>query len=117
MVQNLCATFGPPTRIDLDTWKKTPIWTDASTCTISMHDWPRGGAGFPDMDVSEEGRQFLATRLSRLSSQQIRELFEGARVPSYPHANPLARDADRWVRAFEEKVHAIADRPLCPHVR
>jgi hypothetical protein len=79
-----------------------------------MHDWPRGAAGFPDLGISEEGRQFLATRLSRLSSTQIRELFEGARVPGYSHVNPLARDADQWVRAFEEKVHAIADRTPCP---
>jgi hypothetical protein len=114
MVQDLGATFGPPTRLDLDSWISTPIWSDAATCTISMHDWPRGGAGFPDIGITEEGRQFLATRLSRLSSQQIRELFEGARVPGYSHANQVARDADQWVRAFEDKVHAIADRPPCP---
>src|SRR6185503_931812 len=114
MVQDLGATFGPPTRIDLDNWVRTAIWADAATCTISMHDWARGGAGFPDTRVSEDGRQFLATRLSRLSARQIRELFDGARIPTYPHKNPAARDTDRWVRAFQEKVHAISDRPPCP---
>ena len=114
MIQDLGATFGPPTRIDLDNWERTPIWTDAAACTISMHDWPRGGAGFPDRRISEEGRQFLAARLSRLSTQQIRELFDGARIPSYPHKNRKAKDIDEWVRAFEAKVDAIAARPPCP---
>jgi hypothetical protein len=117
MIQDLGATFGPPTKIDLDNWTKTPIWTDAATCTISMHAWPRGGAGFPDTRISEEGRQFLATRLSKLSAQQVRELFEGARVPAYPHKNPDAKDANQWVRAFETKVEAITDRPPCPDAR
>jgi hypothetical protein len=118
MVQDLGATFGSlqaPTRIDLDTWGTTPIWSDTATCTISMGTWPRGGAGFPDTRISEEGRQFLATRLSKLSRGQIRELFEGARIPEYAHQNPDAQDADSWVRAFEEKVRAIANRPPCPN--
>jgi hypothetical protein len=117
MIQDLGATFGPlepPTRIDVDSWAKTPIWADAATCTISMHAWPRGGSGFPDMRISEEGRQFLATRLSKLSPRQIRELVEGARLTSYPQANSNTKDADQWVRAFEAKVHAIADRASCP---
>src|SRR5712671_4659240 len=60
MVQDLGSTFGPPTRIDLGNWKKTPIWSDAATCTVSMQAWPRGGAGFPDARITEQGRQFLA---------------------------------------------------------
>jgi hypothetical protein len=114
MVQDLGATFGrpdSPTRIDLDNWAKIPIWADEATCTVSMHAWARGGSGFPDTRISEEGRQFLATRLSRLSARQIRELFEGAR---FPQANADAKDADDWVRAFEGKVHVIADHAPCP---
>jgi hypothetical protein len=119
MVQDLGATFGPlepPTRIDFDIWAKTPIWADAGTCTVSMRDWPRGGPGFPDVRITEEGRQFLATRLRKLSRGQIRELFEGARIPLYPRADGVTKDADQWVRAFEDKVHAIADRAPCPNV-
>src|SRR5437667_9815907 len=80
MIQDLGATFGPlepPTKIDLDTFAKTPIWADAATCTVSMRTWPRGGAGFPDIRISEEGRQFLGMLLSKLSERQIRELVEG----------------------------------------
>jgi hypothetical protein len=78
-----------------------------------MHAWPKGGPGFPDTRISEEGRQFLATRLSKLSPRQIRELIEGARLTSYPAANSNTKDADQWVRAFQQKVHAIADHPPC----
>jgi hypothetical protein len=117
MVQDLGATFGrlePPTAIDLETWAKVPIWADAASCTVSMRDWPRGGAGFPDVRITEEGRQFLATRLRKLSARQIRELFAGARIPEYPRADGATKDVDQWVRAFENKVHAIADRAPCP---
>ena len=117
MVQDLGATFGAleaPTRIDVDTWGKTPIWSDSATCTVSMQAWPRGGSGFPDTRISEEGRQFLATRLSKLSPRQIRELVEGARLTSYPRADSNTKDVDQWVRAFEGKVRAIADSSPCP---
>ena len=117
MVQDLGATFGPleaPTKIDLDTWAKTPIWSDAATCTVSMRNWPRGGAGFPDTRISEEGRQFLGTRLRKLSERQIRDLFEGARFARYPGESARGNNVDQWVRAFEEKVRAIVDRAPCP---
>jgi hypothetical protein len=113
MIQDLGATFGP-SKIDLDHWTDTPVWSDAATCTVSMRDWPRGGNGFPEVHISEEGRQFLGARLRALSQQQIRDLFEGARVPAYPQDNPKAKDADAWVRAFQQKVGAIVDRAPCP---
>ena len=79
-----------------------------------MRNWPRGSSGFPDARISEEGRQFLATRLSRLSARQIRELFEGARIPLFKPENADASTVNQWVRAFQEKVHAIVDQTPCP---
>jgi hypothetical protein len=120
MIQDLGATFGPleaPTKIDLATWSKTPIWADAATCTISMQDWPRGGKGFPDVRISEQGRQFLATRLSKLSERQIRDLFAGARVSRYPRQNAERNNLDQWVRAFQAKERAIVDHAPCPAAR
>ena len=113
MVQDLGATFGPD-KLNLDHWAKMPVWADAATCRVSMKALPYGGSTFPDAFISEEGRNFLATRLSRLSTQQIRDLFEGARVARYPHKESDGRDVEKWVRAFEGKVHAIAARPPCP---
>ena len=113
MVQDLGSTFGPD-KLDLSKWSATPIWADAATCSVSMKQMPYGGSTFPDTRITEGGRKFLSGRLGRLSTAQIRELFEGARISSYPHKSAEARDVDRWVRAFEDKVRAIVDRAPCP---
>ena len=103
MVQDLGGTFGPD-KFDLAGWAKTPIWQDAATCDVSMRELPYGGSSFPDIRISEAGRQFLASRLGKLSANQVRELFEGAR----------AQDVAQWVRVFQEKVRAITNRSSCP---
>ena len=113
MVQDLGGTFGPH-KLDLTNWAATPIWADAPTCTVSMRSLPYGGSTFHDTKITEGGRKFLADRLGKLSKTQIRELFEGARISSYPHKNAAARDVDAWVRAFEDKVRAIVERAPCP---
>jgi hypothetical protein len=113
MVQDLGATFGPD-KVDLEKWAATPIWADAATCTVTMAALPYGGSSFDDARISEEGRAFLARLLGKLSTTQIRELFDGARMQHYPHRNPKQRNVDGWVRAFQEKVRAIVDRPPCP---
>jgi hypothetical protein len=114
MIQDLGATFGPD-KLDLLRWSNTPVWTDAPTCTVSMRNLPYGGSSFRDAQISEKGRQFLADRLERLSTQQIRDLFEGARFGSYSPANLETVDIDGWVRAFQERVRAIRDRAPCPN--
>ena len=75
---------------------------------------PYGGSTFKDTRITEGGRKFLAERLGKLSTAQIRDLFDGARISSYPHKNAAARDVGNWVRAFEDKVRAIVDRAPCP---
>ena len=128
MVQDLGATFGP-FKFDVNGWAKSPIWKDAATCTVSMRHLPYGGSSFPDTRISEEGRQFLASRLAKLSAQQIRELFEGARAtaaiagntdntgntadPQSAHGTG-GTSVDRWVRVFQNKVRAIVERAPCP---
>lgn len=113
MVQDLGATFGPM-KLDLARWSRTRIWADAPSCKVSMHRMPYGGSTFPDVYISEEGRQFLASRLGRLSKTQIRALFDGARVARFPHRRASARSVDNWVRAFQAKVRAIVDHAPCP---
>jgi hypothetical protein len=113
MIQDLGATFGPR-KLDLARWSSAKIWADAASCRISMRTMPYGGSTFPDVYISEDGRQFLASRLRRLSDAQLHALFEGARFPHYPHRRASARNIDNWVRAFRAKVRAIADRPPCP---
>ena len=113
MVQDLGATFGP-LKLDLARWSQTKIWAEPASCKVSMKRMPFGGSTFPDAYISEEGRQFLASRLGRLSAAQIRALFEGARIARYPHKRASARNVDNWVRAFQAKVHAIVDHRPCP---
>jgi hypothetical protein len=124
MVQDLGATFGP-LKFDVNGWAKSPIWKDAATCTVSMRHLPYGGSSFPDTRISEEGRLFLASRLAKLSAQQIRELFEGARATAMAGNTGNTTDprttsrigstgVDRWVRVFQNKVRAIVERAPCP---
>ena len=79
MVQDLGGTFGPH-KLDLTKWAATPIWANAATCSVSMRKLPYGGSTFHDTKITEGGRKFLAQRLGKLSTQQIRELFDGARI-------------------------------------
>lgn len=113
MVQDLGGTFGPD-KLDLQRWTDSPMWADAASCTVSMKSLPFGGSTFPDTKISEAGRQFLAQRLKQLSTEQVHNLFEGARITQYPHRDASAADVDAWVRAFQARARSITDRAPCP---
>jgi len=112
MVQDVGGTFGP-FKLDVKGWSHAAVWANPAACGVSMRRLPYGGSSFPDARISEEGRAFLASRLTQLSTQQVRDLFEGARVAQFAHADGDARDVDNWVLAFENKVRAIATA-RCP---
>ena len=112
MIQDLGATFGPD-KLNLARWAASPLWSDATSCAVSMKTLPEGGSTFPDARISEEGQKFLADRLRRLSREQIRDLFEGANVAEYPKGDS---NVDRWVSAFEKRARAITDHDgPCPN--
>ena len=110
MIQDLGATFGP-LKLDLRKWADSPVWSDAEACLVSMQSLPYEGSTFPDTRISEDGRQFLAARLKSLTSTQIRDLFEGARISRYPLGDS---NVDRWVSAFQKRVRVITDHAPCP---
>jgi hypothetical protein len=112
-MQDVGATFGP-SKVDFAKWAGRPLWSDAATCELSMKDMPYEGATFGTVRITEAGRAFLAQRLRKLSEKQIRDLFTGARFPSADPASDAEASVEGWVRAFQEKVRAIADRPPCP---
>src|SRR5206468_1940108 len=66
MIQDLGSTFGPM-RVDLPSWRATPVWRDRAACTISMSTLPYAGGTFPDQQVSEAGRVMIAGLLEQLS--------------------------------------------------
>jgi hypothetical protein len=107
------ATFGPP-GVDLESWRRQPIWADPATCRVSMKALPYQGATFEDRDICEGGRRLLAERIARLDDGQIRDLFAGAGFPQYARGPEANRDVAGWVGAFKAKVAEIADRPPCP---
>jgi len=113
MIQDLGATFGP-IRVDLPSWRATPIWRDRAACTISMHSLPYDGATFPDVGVSETGRLMILGLLEQLSHKQLRDLFIASRITSYDAIDGDGRDPDAWARAFEGKVRQIREGGPCP---
>jgi hypothetical protein len=107
MLQDVGGTFGPR-KVELDAWKAAPLWEDRAQCRVTMASLPHGGATFTPVGISEAGRQFLASRLSRLRDAQIEALFRGAR---FEHHNGTV---EGWVAAFKQRVAAIAGGPRCP---
>jgi hypothetical protein len=116
LLQDVGATFGPRKR-DLNAWERAAVWTDRSTCTVSMDQLPYGGGTFGTARVSEEGRRFLVGLLEPLAEPQIAALFAGARFDR-PYARLMARThpVSEWVRVFRKRLKAISDGPACPAV-
>jgi hypothetical protein len=113
MIQDLGATFGP-LRVDLSNWRATPVWSDPTTCAVSMRALPWGGGTFPDLRISEAGRLMLRDLLEQLSTAQLRTLFTAARVVDHDQIAGEARSAAAWARAFEDKVGQIRSAGPCP---
>jgi len=112
MLQDVGATFGP-TKVQHAEWAAMPIWADAGTCVVSFEKLPYHGGNFTPIQISEGGRALIADRLRQLSEAQIRTLFQSARFPD-PATGVENGDVTMWVRAFQDKVRQIADRPACP---
>ena len=103
MLQDVGSTFGPK-KVDLADWSRTPIWSDASTCTLSMEELPYDGGTFNEVRISEAGRRLLAERFLGIGTDDVRALFTNARFDN----------VDGWIAAFERRVDEIAHRPPCP---
>lgn len=103
MIQDVGSEFGPK-KADLDEWRSTPVWHDATKCVVSMKDLPYNGGTFEDVAISEGGRRLLGERLRQLSPPQIETLFRTAGLENVPE----------WTAAFQDRVRQIVSRPACP---
>jgi hypothetical protein len=112
-IGDLGGTFGPK-KVDLTNWKQAPIWADAHACRISMKTFPFGGATFPDLQISEEGRQFAFKLLGALSREQLNTLFEASGVSTFSHILSAAREPQAWTDVFLDKVRQIESAGPCP---
>jgi len=99
MLHDLGSDFGPY-KADLDGWRNMPIWTDSTSCIVSMSNLPFDGGTFASVAISEAGRRLLATRLKQFTTAQVRALFRAAGFT----------ELDSWVAAFEDKVRQIDGR-------
>lgn len=113
-VHDLGLTFGRATALNrndisganLTEWAKAGVWLDAKRCVAKL---PQSLSGtLENPAISEGGRKFLADLLVRLSDQQLRDLFEVARLPQRSHT-----PVDAWVEAFKAKRETIV-RASCP---
>jgi hypothetical protein len=101
MLQDVGATFGPR-KVDLDDWRRTPVWADERGCRVTMASLPHDGATFSgDVWISDGGRRLLAGRLDALTPGDVASLFVRARFPG---------QIDEWVDAFADKVAQIDGR-------
>jgi hypothetical protein len=110
LINDLGATFGP-NKVSLDHWKAALIWADRARCTVSMRRFPYGGSTFSDTAISEEGRQFIARKLTALSERQVTSLFTGARFREF--GGRTDGNARAWASALLDKVRQIASGAPC----
>jgi hypothetical protein len=69
-----------------------------------------------DPKITEAGRKFLADLLVQLTDQQLRDLFDVARVDRRsrkPTSEEPAASVDEWVAAFKHKRDEIVNH-RCP---
>jgi hypothetical protein len=112
LLQDVGSTFGP-SKVDLEAWRKAPIWENRATCMTSMRDMPYHGATYGRARISEVGRRFVADMLSKLSDRQLTDLFTSSRFDDelglLRRSSPIAD----WVIVFKERVRQIAEGPPC----
>jgi hypothetical protein len=98
--------------VNLDEWSKTAVWKNPSGCVANLRKSFTGT--LKDPLISEDGRQFLADLLSKLSDEQLRDLFSVARVTLRPRSPATGTAAhatvDEWVRVFKSKRDEINSR-------
>ena len=119
MVNDLGITFGrantwnkqPRGSVNLAEWAKLPIWKDRQACIGNLAGSWTGTLKNPV--ISEAGRQFLADLLVQLSDEQLRDMFETARINLRTRAPETARGGfatvDEWVSAFKQKRTEIVE--------
>ena len=112
-VQDVGSTFGP-NKIDFERWSARPVFADPASCALDMKDMPFEGATFARVVVGEEGRRFLADRLTKLSDAQLGALFTAAGFPRFHKGRGPGADVAAWVGAFRRKADEIAARRCAP---
>ena len=117
MIADLGKTFGKantlnrdaPGSVNLKNWRDERVWRDGRECVGNM---PKSLTGTLENPViSEAGRRFLAGLLTRLSENQIRDMFQAARFPDrVGHDGEEPGSVQDWVDAFKGKIAEVVNR-------
>jgi hypothetical protein len=99
--------------VNIQEWINQPIWRDPAACVANLDKSRTGTLGDPV--ISEAGRKFLADLLVQLTDQQVRDLFEAARVDRRVNSDGavVGGRVDDWVAAFNAKRQQIVSHH-CP---
>ena len=120
MVQDLGLSFGEASLLNKNKnsasyvdWTQTAVWNDKTKCIAELKGSFTGRFSYPK--ISEAGRAFLAGLMMRMSDQQLRDLFEAARIrkrsanpSSDPEKDTPPVSVETWVKAFKDKRAEIA---------
>ena len=102
----------PVGSMNLVEWSGAPVWKDTAGCVGNL---PKSLTGtLFDPPIGEQGRRFLADLLTQLTDDQLRGMFEAARV-NLRLRNPADLSSgfptvDEWVAAFKVKREQIVNR-------
>jgi hypothetical protein len=98
--------------VHLEKWSQLPVWTDGPGCIGNLGESLSGTIANPV--ISEEGRALLAGLLMQMSDDQLRGIFEAARIHLRPRDPGDGRSGfatvAEWVDAFKQKRAQIVDR-------
>ena len=97
-------------KVKLSAWRSVGVFSKKN-CTVEVRSsW--AASGFPPTKISEEGRQFLLTKLKAMvdspGHNQIRNLFTAAHMDMDPNST-----IDEWVKTFIDKVDEIERTGPC----
>ena len=111
MVKDLGSSFAAASKLTfpkmkLESWRNVDVWKDERACQANLTSSIVGTLAHPR--ISEEGRRFLAQRLSLLSDKQLHDLFTAARVERRKDTVKGRQvTAADWVAAFKAKRDQI----------
>ncbi len=104
-------------KMDLEGWKRTPVWADTKSCIIGLNPLPPLFTGtLQRFAVRESARAFLANLLNQLTEKQMSDMFRAARVEFLGGAAQTTQQeaiVAQWTSTLKKKI-AEVNAVRCP---